>query len=135
MKEQLEGNPMEDIEDKFREYLSAISDGNIELQGIDEKMSANLSRGNNKLAYDILSNGTKDTISLAFRLAMLEHLYPEGGGIAVFDDAFTEMDPKRVGQSCRLIEKFAEKKQVIFITCDDKYSGLMKSDNIIKMNK
>ena len=135
MKEQLEGNPMEDIEDKFREYLSAISDGNIELQSIDEKMSANLSSGNNKLAYDILSNGTKDTISLAFRLAMLEHLYPEGGGIAVFDDAFTEMDPKRVGQSCRLIEKFAEKNQVIFITCDDKYSGLMKSDNIIKMNK
>ena len=124
---------MEDIETKFREYLTIISDGNIKLQSIDEKMSANLSSGNNKLSYDILSNGTKDTISLAFRLAMLEHLYPEGGGLAVFDDTFTEMDPKRVKQSCKLIEKFAEKNQVIFITCDDKYSDLMKTDNIIKM--
>ena len=135
MKEQLRGNPMEDIEAKFREYLSIISNGNIELQSIDEKMSANISSGNNKLAYDILSNGTKDTISLAFRLAMLEHLYPEGEGLAVFDDAFTEMDPRRVQQSCRLIEKFAEKNQVIFITCDDKYSNLLKSDKIINMCK
>ena len=77
----------------------------------------------------------KDTISLAFRLAMLEHLYPEGEGLAVFDDAFTEMDPRRVQQSCELIRKFAEKNQVIFITCDDKYSDLMKPDNIIKMSK
>ena len=135
MKEQIGGNPMEDIETKFREYLTIISDGNIKLQSIDEKMSANLSSGNNKLSYDILSNGTKDTISLAFRLAMLEHLYPEGGGLAVFDDTFTEMDPKRVQQSCKLIEKFAEKNQVIFITCDDKYSDLMKTDNIIKMSE
>ena len=134
MKEQLEGNPMADIEVKFREYLNIITDGNIELQNIDEKMSADLSSGNNKLAYDILSNGTKDTISLAFRLAMLEHLYPEGGGLAVFDDAFTEMDPKRVSQSCKLIEKFAEENQVIFITCDDKYLDLLKPDKIIEMN-
>lgn len=135
MKEQIGGNPMEDIETKFREYLSIISDGNVKLQSIDEKMSANLSSGNNMLAYDILSNGTKDTISLAFRLAMLEHLYPEGGGLAVFDDTFTEMDPRRVQQSCKLIEKFAEKNQVIFITCDEKYSSLMKTDNIIKMGE
>lgn len=135
MKEQIGGNPMEDIETKFREYLTIISDGNVKLQSIDEKMSANLSSGNNMLAYDILSNGTKDTISLAFRLAMLEHLYPEGGGLAVFDDTFTEMDPRRVQQSCKLIEKFAEKNQVIFITCDDKYSDLMKTDNIIKMGE
>ena len=135
MKEQLGGDPMEDIAAKFKEYLRVISDGNIELQGIDEKMSASLSSGNNKLTYDILSNGTKDTISIAFRLAMLEHLYPEGEGLAVFDDAFTEMDPRRVQQSCELLRKFAEKNQVIFITCDDKYSDLMKPDNIIKMSK
>ena len=133
MKEQLIGNPMEDIESNFRKYLSIISEGNIELQNIDETMSANLSSGNNKLAFDILSNGTKDTISLAFRLAMLEHLYPKGGGLAVFDDAFTEMDPKRVKQACKLIEKFAENNQVIFITCDAKYRDLLPKGKVIEM--
>lgn len=134
MKGQLGGNHIGDIETKFKEYLSIISGGNIELQSMDEKMSVNLSSGNNKLSYDILSNGTKDTISLAFRLAMLEHLYPEGDGLAVFDDSFTEMDPKRVQQSCRLIEKFAKKNQVIFITCDNKYTELMRSNKIINMS-
>ena len=135
LKEQLGGNPMRDIEVKFREYLDIISDGSIELQSIDEKMSVQLASGNNKLAYDILSNGTKDTISLAFRLAMLEHLYPKGEGLAVFDDSFTEMDPRRVQQSCKLIEKFAENNQVIFITCDDKYSHLMKVQNVIRIKR
>ena len=135
MKEQIKGNPMEDIEAQFREYVNIITDGNIELLSIDEKMSADLSSGNNKLAYDILSNGTKDTISLAFRLAMLDHLYPEGGGLAVFDDAFTEMDPQRVHQSCKLIKEFAKKNQVIFITCDEKYMDLMDPDSIIKMSR
>lgn len=53
---------------------------------MNDKMDVNLSSGVNALTYDILSDGTKDTISLAFRLAMLEQLYPEGEGLAIFDD-------------------------------------------------
>lgn len=133
MKDQIGGNPMEDIETKFREYLNVISDGDIELTNMDEKMNVDLASGNHKLTYDILSNGTKDTISLAFRLAMLEHLYPEGNGLAIFDDAFTEMDPTRTEQSCKLIGKFARNNQVIFITCDEKYKKLLSADNVIEM--
>ena len=66
------------------------------------------------------------------RLAMLEHLYPEGGGLAVFDDPFTDMDPKRVEQSCKLIEKYAQNNQVIFVTCDEKYRNYL-SGNIISV--
>ena len=134
LKDQIGDNPMEGIETKFREYLNTISDGDIELTNIDEKMKVDLASGNHKLTYDILSNGTKDTISLAFRLAMLEHLYPDGNGLAIFDDAFTEMDPKRVEQSCRLIEKFAMNNQVVFITCDEKYKKLLRTNNVIEMS-
>ena len=77
-----------------------------------------------RLTYDTLSDGTKDTIALAFRLAMLEHLFPEGNGLAVFDDPFTDMDPGRVRQACRLVQKFAERNQVIFTTCDNKYEEI-----------
>ena len=75
----------------------------------------------------------KDTISLAFRLAMPEHLFPNGGGLAVFDDPFTEMSPERTKQACRLLEKFAENNQVIFITCDDKYRKLL-TGNVIQID-
>lgn len=102
------------------------------LDSMDEQMTAQLESGTNALTYDILSDGTKDTISLAFRLAMLEHLYPEGDGLAVFDDPFTDMDNKRVEQSCKLIEKFAKNNQVVFVTCDEKYKDYM-SGNVINI--
>lgn len=135
LKEDIQGNPMQDIEEKFREYLSVISEGGVSLTSpIDEQMTVKLASGNHALTYEILSNGTKDTISLAFRLAMLEHLFPDGGGLAVFDDPFTEMDEKRVEQSCRLIQKYAERNQVIFITCDSKYQKMM-TGNVISVSR
>lgn len=134
LKEQTVGNPVEDIAKKFGEYLDVITEGGLELNAMDEQMAVKLASGIHALTYDILSAGTKDTISLAFRLAMLEHLYPEGDGLAVFDDPFTDMDPKRVSQSCRLIQKFAENNQVIFITCDEKYKKLL-SGNVISVTK
>ena len=134
LKEQSAGNPVEDIEKKFREYLGEITDGSLKLDSMDEQMSVHLASGSHALTYDILSDGTKDTVSLAFRLAMLEHLYPEGGGLAVFDDPFTDMDAKRVEQSCRLIRKFAENNQVIFVTCDDKYRNYMTGNTITVMS-
>ena len=132
MKNQNKGNPAAGIEEKFREYLSVITDGTVKLSDMDEKMFVSLESGEHALSYDILSEGTKDTISLAFRLAMLEHLFPEGNGLAVFDDPFTDMDPTRVKHACELIKKFAEKNQVIFVTCDDKYKKLFPEGNVVK---
>lgn len=134
LKEQSAGNPVEDIEARFREYLKVITDGSLRLDSMDEKMSVQLASGPYSMTYDILSDGTKDTISLAFRLAMLEHLYPEGNGLAVFDDPFTDMDAKRVEQSCRLIQKYAENNQVIFVTCDRKYQDYM-SGKVIPVDR
>ena len=125
---------MGDIEERFREYLGVITDGDLRLNSMNEKMAVQLESGPFAMTYDILSDGTKDTISLAFRLAMLEHLYPEGDGLAVFDDPFTDMDEKRVAQSCKLVQKFAEKNQVIFVTCDPKYQDFL-SGNVIAVER
>lgn len=126
------GDPLEDIEREFGNYLSVMSEGNIKLESIGEELNTSITSGNSQLTAAILSEGTKDTVSLAFRLAVLRHLYPDGGCVAVFDDPFTDMDPKRTKQACRLIEEFAKDNQVIFISCDEKYSELMPG-NIIRV--
>ena len=125
-------NPAKDVEEKFKEYLEMIANDRFKVS-LDGSLSAELISNDNKLTYDTLSAGTKDTISLAFRLAMLDHLFPDGGGFAVFDDPFTEMSPERTKQACKLLEKFAENNQVIFITCDDKYKQLFPNANVIPM--
>jgi len=134
LKEQVSNSPMLDIEKRFKEYLDVITTGGLDLKSFDETMTIELASGTHKLSYNILSDGTKDTISLAFRLAMLEQLYPKGDGLAVFDDPFTDMDPKRAEQACKLIMKFAQNNQVIFLTCDDKYKDMMNG-NIITIRR
>lgn len=130
-REQISGDPVADIEDRFREYLSVVTDGSVRVTSMDESLEdVQLSSDSHRLSYAILSEGTKDTIALAFRLAMLEHLYPQGEGIAVFDDPFTDMDADRTEKACRLLQKYAEHNQVIFITCDDRYAKLLHG-NII----
>ena len=52
---------------------------------------------------------------------MVDHLFPEGGGVIVLDDPLTDMDEERVDQACALIRKCAERHQVIFLTCREEY--------------
>ena len=80
----------------------------------------------------MLSEGAKDTVALAFRLAALDHLFPDGEGIVVFDDPFTDMDAEREKQACTLVQEFAKRHQVIFLTCRDEYEHLL-SGNVIQV--
>lgn len=118
---------MQDVKDKFAENLAAITDGKVSLQSMDDNMDIRIDSGDNPLKYEILSEGTKDTIALAFRLAMLDHLFPNGGGLVVLDDPFTDMDADRTRQACKMVQDFAYNgNQVIFITCDDKYKNMLQ---------
>ncbi len=121
-KEQIEDNPMQDIADRFTYYLGMISDGKVSSEFPDaDKLNMQVYSDNKLLDYGKLSEGTKETVSLAFRLAVLDHLFPDGGGVIVFDDPLTDMDADRTAQACRLIKECATRHQVIFLTCKDEY--------------
>ena len=124
-KEESAANPAADVAARFGAYLDVLSGGRLKLEELDEKLNARLSSGPYELAGPYLSEGTKDTLLLAFRLAMLEHLFPEGGASAVFDDPLTDMDPGRQQRACGLIRQFARRNQVIFFTCDEKYRQML----------
>lgn len=132
-KEKIHSNPMEDIADRFAHYLGVISDGKVESEFTEtDKLNMDIYSDNKKLGYGQLSEGTKETVSLAFRLAVLDHLFPEGGGVIVFDDPFTDMDADRTEQSCKLIRECAQRHQVIFLTCKEEYADML-GGNEIKM--
>ncbi len=131
-KQNVHDNPMQDIADSFLHYLGIISDGKISSEFPEaEKLNMNIYSDNSLLDYGKLSEGTKETISLAFRLAVLDHLFPEGGGVIVFDDPLTDMDADRVEQSCKLINECAKRHQVIFLTCREDYIDML-SGNVIR---
>ena len=115
-----DSSEMQDVERRFAEYLKLITGGRVVLHSLDENMDVNITSNHCQLDEVILSEGTKDTIALAFRLAMLEHVFPNGGGFLVLDDPFTDMDKTRTQKACQLVKSFAGKgNQVIFATCNE----------------
>ena len=130
-KEDIHANPMQDIADRFAHYLGVISGGKIESDFPEaDKLNMNIYSDNKLLDYGKLSEGTKETVSLAFRLAVLDHLFPDGGGVAVLDDPFANMDADRTAQSVELIKNFATRHQVIFLTCKEEYLDMLGGKSI-----
>ena len=91
----------------------------------------NIYSSDHLLDYGKLSEGTKETVSLAFRLAVLDHLFPDGGGVIVFDDPFTDMDAERTEESCKLIKECAKRHQVIFLTCREEYLPMLEGNRVL----
>lgn len=131
LRQDVQNNPMQDLSDCFTHYLDIISGGRISSEFPDpEKLDMSIYSGNSLVDYDKLSEGTKETVSLAFRLAVLDHLFPDGGGVVVFDDPFTDMDADRTAQSCELIRECARRHQVIFLTCREEYADMLGGNEI-----
>ena len=122
---------MSGIDNLFEDYLGIISNHSITTKTGND--SVIIASNDNKLTANTLSEGTKETIGLAFKLAVIETLFKNGGGLAIFDDSFTDLDEDRRNEACKLIEKFSQNNQVIFVTCDKVYLGLFTNANVINI--
>ncbi len=68
-----------------------------------------------------VSQGARDQIYLAVRLALVE-LMSRGEPQPVFlDDPFVHFDPDRRARALELVREFAEKHQVVVFTCDPRF--------------
>ncbi len=117
--------PMQDIADRFLHYCTTLSDGTLESDFPEaDKLRLQIYSHDRLLDYDKLSEGTKETVSLAFRLAVLDHLFPEGG-VIVLDDPLTDMDAARTARACAMLKECATRHQVIFLTCKEAYHAAL----------
>lgn len=117
-KKALSDHPMQDVADKVADNLKAITGGAVESEFKDpDTMAMTVYSQDRVVGFNTLSEGTKETVSLAFWLAVLDHLFPNGGGVIIFDDPMTDMDSERVKTSCELLKKAAQRHQIIFLTC------------------
>mgnify|MGYP003308604329 CR=1 FL=1 len=80
-------------------------------------------RGKKFYEFDQLSGGMREQLTAALRLSMADVLKSEHNGCLplVFDDAFTNSDPKRVEIVKKMLQSAVDKGlQVILLTCDPK---------------
>lgn len=121
------------LKNSFVDYMQKLTGGSIDVEDLSSSMELKMKSGSNQLADGILSDGTRETIELAFRLAMIDEIFPKGGGFAVFDDPLVNMDPERTERSCKLLKEFAKKNQVIFITCHPELISIFGEKEINKI--
>lgn len=125
-------NPSLDIQERTKKYLEKMTEGKVTVQ-TEEGLDIGVVSGNSVMNYRLLSEGTKETVALAFRLAVLENLYGEKKGFAVFDDIMIDMDPERRKAAAEILRKFSEQYQVIYVTCDPGFGDLL-GGNMIKIS-
>lgn len=133
VKKEMTGSPAKGLAERFAYYLDCISNSGVSVgqTGNDDKLQMELYSREHQLTLDTLSEGTKDTVALAFRLSVLDHIFPDGDGLAIFDDPFTDMDSERKFEACKLLREFARRHQVIFLTCSDEYTHLLGGTEFI----
>ena len=118
LREQLTSSPLKGLADRFAENLSLLSDGRYEgVQPDKDTLDLVIYGDGHKVTFDTISEGYKESVALAYRVAVVDYLYPDGGGVLVLDDPCTDMDPERSKKAWSLIEQCAEKHQVIVMTC------------------
>jgi exonuclease SbcC len=77
------------------------------------------------LPYDLLSQGTKNILSLALRLVMAEHFLKDADGFLMMDDPLVDLDPERQDRAAETLKLFSKKKQLLLFTCHPSSAALL----------
>ena len=84
------------------------------------------------LGFDSLSGGTKEQLSLMFRLACAMMVAKDGGAPVMLDDALGYTDPDRLRLMGAILAKAAKECQIVIFTCvPDRYSNIGAAKEIV----
>ena len=125
LREQLTNSPHKGLADRFAGNLQMLSDGKYEgVQPDSDSLDIIVYGDGHRVSFDTISEGYKECVALAYRIAVVDYLYPDGGGVLVLDDPCTDMDPELSKKAWELIETCAKKHQVIVMTCTAAMTGM-----------
>ena len=111
---------------KLSGYVSAITSGKYETVQMEEGLPQGfVSKSGVFLPHDLLSAGTRDTLALALRLSMAEYFLEGFDGFLFMDDPLVNLDPERQTKAAEVLNRFAEKKQVVLFSCHPSHAELL----------
>ena len=67
----------------------------------------------------LMSEGTRDLISLCRRMAMIDAMYPGEKPFLVLDDPFSNLDDERVNGGMRFLRDASLEYQILYLTCHE----------------
>lgn len=105
------------VQSGFKKYAEIIAGEDIGDSLIDTELSLNLNRFGSQKELDYFSSGYKDMFEIAIRLALIDALYKDDQPPLILDDPFVNLDDERIKNSLKLLEKLANDRQILYLTC------------------
>lgn len=121
------------LETSFVRWLGMMSGERFKKVKLEQDLPERfLTSDDRELPFPLLSHGTKGTVALAWRFALCEHFLPDAQGVVVLDDPLVDMDPERRKAAVKGIQSFAERYQVVVMTCHPEHAEMMGEVELIK---
>ena len=117
------------LETSFAKWLHAMVGNRFTSVELDQEIPVQFKTDDNRpLTFELLSHGTKDVVSLAWRFALTEHFLQEQSGFLILDDPMVDMDPKRRKAVVKAIREFSTDTQVLVMTCHPDHAAELAVD-------
>ena len=113
------------ISKRAQELMAALTAGRYDRLSLGEDLGLRAGAGEEDTLHDALwrSDGTVDQLYLALRLAVAEALTADAP--LILDDALVRFDDSRLKAALDILDREAEKKQVILFTCQGREKALL----------
>ncbi|MFW5814600.1 MAG: AAA family ATPase [Spirochaetota bacterium] len=130
-----ESDPFEAYAERVGHYLSLASGQAYRTVAAEDPLVPRrfVRRGGPELDYELLSQGTRDMVALAVRLALAETALADGEAPLLLDDPLVDMDPERRAAAAGAIAEYASRHQVVLFTCHPDHANLFPDAHRIEL--
>ena len=125
-----ETDPLAGFTAKVTDWFGRITGGEEALQ-FDADLPTQVTRGPVAMPPDYLSQGAVSALALVLRLALAEVHLGTNRGFIVLDDPFVDIDAERRERAKDLLRTFADRHQVIFITCHEPHAAGLGEPSVV----
>ncbi len=115
-------DPFAAFQHRVAHFVELLTDGRYKPQLDGIKATGMI--GAHELENALLSQGTQGCLALAIRMAYAEIYLGKSEGFMIMDDPLTDMDPGRRKCAVSAIKGFAQKYQVIILTCHPEHAEI-----------
>ncbi len=101
----------------FRRYYVLLTGESAESVQTDADLGITILNQGLPRDPSLMSEGTKDMISLCRRMAMIDAMYPGEKPFLVLDDPFSNLDDERIKGGMRFLHTASLEYQILYLTC------------------
>ena len=101
----------------FSRYYSMLTGQSADSVRTDADFSISVMEEGLPRDPSLMSEGTRDLISLCRRMAMIDAMYPVEKPFLVLDDPFSNLDDERVKGGLRFLHSASLEYQILYLTC------------------